>query len=41
MLLEQILEKKSSLSGERNVALEKFLSLGFPTKKDENTNIPT
>lgn len=35
MLLEQILEKKSSLSGERNVALEKFLSLGFPTKKDE------
>lgn len=34
-LLEQILEKKSSLSGERNVALEKFLSLGFPTKKDE------
>lgn len=35
MLLEQILEKKSSLSGERNVALEKFLSPGFPTKKDE------
>lgn len=35
MLLEQILEKKSSLSGERNVALEKFLSLGFPIKKDE------
>lgn len=35
MLLEQILEKKSSLSGEKNVALEKFLSLGFPTKKDE------
>ncbi len=34
-LLEQILEKKSSLSGEKNVALEKFLSLGFPTKKDE------
>lgn len=35
MLLEQILEKKSSLSGEKNVALEKFLNLGFPTKKDE------
>ncbi|MFB9121515.1 Fe-S cluster assembly protein SufD [Bergeyella porcorum] len=35
MLLEQILEKKSSLSGEKNVALEKFLSFGFPTKKDE------
>lgn len=34
-LLEQILEIKSSLSGEKLSALEQFLSLGFPTKKDE------
>lgn len=34
-LFEQILEKKPSLSGEKLVALEKFLSFGFPTKKDE------
>ena len=34
-LFEQILEKKSSLFGEKRVALEDFLSKGFPTKKDE------
>lgn len=34
-LFEQILEKKPSLFGEKRVALEDFLSKGFPTKKDE------
>lgn len=34
-LLEQLVEKKSSLSGCEAVAMEKFLNLGFPTKKDE------
>lgn len=34
-LLEQILNIKSSLSGEKLTALENFLSQGFPTKKDE------
>ncbi len=34
-LFEQILEKKSSLFGEKRIALEDFLSKGFPTKKDE------
>lgn len=34
-LLEQILEIKSSFSGEKLTALEQFLSMGFPTKKDE------
>lgn len=35
MLLEQIQNIKSSLSGNNIEALEKFLSLGFPDKKDE------
>ncbi len=35
MLFEQILDKKPSLSGEKRLALEKFLSAGFPTKKEE------
>lgn len=34
-LFEQILEKKSSLFGEKRVALEDFLSKSFPTKKNE------
>ena len=38
MLFEQILEKKPSLFGEKRVALEQFLSNGFPTKKDEEYN---
>lgn len=34
-LFEQILEKKLSLTGEKRIALENFLSKGFPSKKDE------
>ena len=34
-LFQQIEEKKPSLSGEKLIALEDFLSKGFPTKKDE------
>lgn len=34
-LFNQIEQQKSSLSGERLLALETFLSKGFPTKKDE------
>ena len=34
-LFQQIEEKKPSLFGEKRVALEDFLSKGFPTKKDE------
>ncbi|MBP7173404.1 MAG: Fe-S cluster assembly protein SufD [Cloacibacterium sp.] len=34
-LLEHIQSVKSSLSGEKRVALEQFLAKGFPTKKDE------
>ncbi|VDH03607.1 Fe-S cluster assembly protein SufD [Bergeyella zoohelcum] len=34
-LLERIEKQKNTLQGEKHVALEKFLSLGFPTKKDE------
>lgn len=34
-LFQQILDKKPSLSGEKLIALEKFLSAGFPNKKDE------
>lgn len=35
MLFEQIEKLKSSLSGEKLTALEKFLNIGFPKKKDE------
>ena len=34
-LFQQIEEKKPSLFCEKRVALEDFLSKGFPTKKDE------
>ena len=34
-LFQQIEEKKASLFGEKLIALEDFLSKGFPTKKDE------
>jgi Fe-S cluster assembly protein SufD len=34
-LYEQIEQLKSSYSGEKLLALENFLALGFPTKKDE------
>ncbi|WP_394265136.1 Fe-S cluster assembly protein SufD [Bergeyella zoohelcum] len=34
-LLERIEKQKNTLQGEKHAALEKFLSLGFPTKKDE------
>ncbi len=34
-LFDQIEQQKSSLSGEKLIALEQFLSQGFPTKKDE------
>ena len=40
MLFEQILEKKSSLFGEKRIVLEDFLSKGFPTKKDEEYKYP-
>jgi len=35
MLFKQIESLKSSLSGDRAEALEQFLSLGFPTTKNE------
>lgn len=34
-LLERIEKQKNTLQGEKHATLEKFLSLGFPTKKDE------
>ncbi|EKB60930.1 Fe-S cluster assembly protein SufD [Bergeyella zoohelcum] len=34
-LLERIEKQKNTLQWEKHAALEKFLSLGFPTKKDE------
>ena len=35
MLLEQIEQYHSSISGNRAEYLEKFLSIGFPARKDE------